>query len=44
MVDNMELDLDRLSYDELLELYQEEVGFIRYLEDLIKQTQDEENE
>ena len=31
MVDNMDLNLSSLSYDELLELYQEEVNFIQYL-------------
>lgn len=41
MVDNMDLNLSSLSYDELLELYQEEDSFIQYLEDLLKQVKDE---
>ena len=44
MVDNMDLNLTGLSYDELLELYQEEVNFIQYLEDLLKQVKDEGDE
>lgn len=44
MVDNMDLNLSSLSYDELLELYQEEVNFIQYLEDLLKQVKDEGDE
>ena len=44
MVDNMDLNLSSLSYDELLELYQEEVNFIQYLEDLLKQVKDERDE
>lgn len=41
MVDNMDLNLSSLSYDELLELYQEEDSFIQYLEELLKQVKDE---
>ena len=37
----MDLNLSSLSYDELLELYQEEDSFIQYLEDLLKQVKDE---
>jgi hypothetical protein len=44
MVDNMDLNLSSLSYDELLELYQEEDSFIQYLEDLLKQVKDEGDE
>ena len=40
----MDLNLSSLSYDELLELYQEEDSFIQYLEDLLKQVKDEGDE
>ncbi len=41
MVDNMD-NVSSLSNDELLELYQEEVNFIDYLNDLYHQASDEE--
>ncbi len=34
MVDNMDQNLDKLSYDELLELESSVSEFIKYLEDL----------
>ena len=36
MVDNMELNLDKLNYDELLDLESAFQEFIHYLEDLLK--------
>lgn len=44
MVDNMDLDLGSLSYDELLDIYGEEVNFINFLEDLLPKDNDEEEE
>ena len=43
MVDNMELNLEKLNYDELLALESAFQEFIDYLEDLLKD-EDEANE
>ena len=43
MVDNME-KIEELSYDELLELYQEEVNFVSYLDEMYQRTQGDEDE
>ncbi len=44
MVDNMDFKLEELSNNELLQIYQEEVNFVKYLEDLKENTQNEGDE
>ena len=44
MVDNMDFKLEELSNDELLDIYQMQVNFIEYLEDLKEKAQDEGDE
>ena len=36
--------LEEMSYDELLEIYQEEVNFVSYLEEMYQRTKGEEDE
>ncbi len=43
MVDNMD-KLKDLSYEELLELYQEEVNFVSYLEEMYTRVEGDKDE